>query len=49
MSKNGLFVGDTTRKVEPGEACVGEIQSRVNFSLFKNSSNEIPECVNLDL
>ena len=36
VSNTGLFGGDATRKSEPGEACVPEIQSRVQFSSLQH-------------
>ena len=49
LNEKGLFGGYATRKDEPGEDCVQEIQCRVKFSLVQHSRKEIIECVHSDL
>ena len=49
MSKKGLCGGDATGNSKPSDACVQEIQHRLNFSLFQDSRKEILEYVHSDL
>ena len=49
VSEKGLFGGDATRKVKPGEACFQEIQLKVKFISAQHLRKEIRECVYSDL